>query len=178
VLPAYAEDIHNVDGGKDHKGVLQMKKVNFSVLGIAALALAFGLVFAGCGNGSTGGEYLLIWEDTSTTYVDITTACNNASISTTATGTGQGNSDTNDDDWTLIKGNDAKKFYLIIQSFGNFGDGYEFGSFEDCINATDGNDWAPDTLKAAARAASGNLPLAGFINFGTYRVIFVIMRNN
>ena len=37
-----------------HRGVFQMKKNRFFVLGMLAVLLTFGLVLAGCDNGSTG----------------------------------------------------------------------------------------------------------------------------
>ena len=56
MLPAYAENINNLDGGKDRKEGFFMKKSKLFLKGILGLLLVFGLVLAGCDNDGGGGD--------------------------------------------------------------------------------------------------------------------------
>jgi hypothetical protein len=152
-----------------------MKKKHFSVLGIAALALAFGLVFAGCGN--AGGEYFLMWGDTAATYSVQIAALTNASLGPNKVNIAESG---NSPDWSLAVGAEAQKAYHVwfnILHPGDRPDGTFDGSFEECVNFSAGGVSAPSGLKAVAPNYSSNLPVAGVFDAGGYAVLFYIRAN-
>jgi hypothetical protein len=54
VLPVYTEHIYKFDGGKDRKGIFQMKKNKLGIL--LAAALTFGLMSISCATTKTGTD--------------------------------------------------------------------------------------------------------------------------
>jgi hypothetical protein len=135
-----------------------------------SVALALGMVLAGCDNGSSGGggEYHLKWGVASVSY---------STFQSTITSEGWSLADSGGD-WSLVTGSTATSAYNYCDAYLYWYDEGDFdGSFEACVNFSEDGISAPSGLKNSSSTITGNVPLAGIFDASGLTVLFYVTEN-